>query len=106
MNIRNKQGQSLIEYTTVIIIVMAVFLATGNYFKRGIQGRWKSAVDDLGEQYDPRTANSSLQSVLESSTNTDIFVNPRTDHGGFYTDRIDKSQSRERKTGTVKVGAY
>ena len=32
-----------------------------HYFKRGLQGRWKGAMEELGDQYDPRTTNSSVE---------------------------------------------
>ena len=100
------QGQSLIEYTTLIIIVLAVFLTIGNYFKRGIQGRWKSAVDDLGDQYDPRTANTFITQSLASTTNTIIQSTQLTGGKGSVTERIDQSSTTERKIGNANAGTY
>lgn|SRR3990167_11034795 len=99
-----KKGQITLEYIIIIIIVMGALLAISNYFKRGLQGRWKAALDDLGDQYDPRAANSSLRHTLVSSTNTSIFVINRD--GGYWTMRTDESLSTERKQGTVSVGSY
>ena len=50
-------GQSLMEYILVFVIVAGALLATQIYIKRGIQGRWKQSVDELGDQYDPKTGN-------------------------------------------------
>lgn len=97
-------GQSTIEYVVLITIILGAFLAVGNYFKRGMQGRWKAAVDDLGDQYDPRVANGIVRQSLESSANTIIFATNSID--GLHTHRIDQSSSTEKKTGSTAIGAY
>jgi uncharacterized protein (UPF0333 family) len=103
LNIR-KKGQTTIEYIILITIILGAFLAVGNYFKRGLQGRWKAAVDDLGDQYDPRAADSSVRQTFVSNTVTTIVTLNNAD--GFWTSRQDLSNSIDRKTGTVSVGAY
>lgn len=99
-----KKGQTALEYIVLMIIVMGALLAISNYFKRGLQGRWKSALDDMGDQYDPRAADSSVRHTLIQSTNTSIIALNQT--GGFWTQRTDESVSTERKQGNVAVGAY
>ncbi len=99
-----KKGQITLEYIIIIIIVMGALLAISNYFKRGLQGRWKAALDDLGDQYDPRAANSSLRYTLVSNTMTTIIATNAM--GGFWTQRTDDTTSTERKQGTVSVGSY
>ena len=101
---RYKRGQTVLEYVVLIIIVLGALLAISNYFKRGLQGRWKAAMDDMGDQYDPRVADTSLQHTLVQTTNTSIIAINQA--GGFWTQRTDESLSTERKTGTVSVGAY
>ncbi len=104
MKKQNQKGQTMIEYIVVIIIILGAFLGMQNYFKRGLQGRWKSAVDTLGDQYDPRVADSRLRHTLVSNSNTEVIsVNSGA---GFVTTRKDKSLSSEKKTGYVSVGAY
>lgn len=98
------KGQSTVEYTVLIIVIMGAFLATGDYVKRGIQGRWRSAVDDLGDQYDPRFANSSINYSTNAYSDTQIStVNANS---GFWTTRKDISNSTETKKGYMSVGAY
>lgn len=104
--IRSRKGQSLIEYAVLLIVVMAVFLSTGNYFKRGLQGRWRSAVDDLGEQYDPRVANSRIRHTLVSNTATDIMTIPVGGGNQMYTSRTDKSNMTQSKSGYMSVESY
>ena len=99
---RLNKGQSVLEYTVLIIIVIASLIAMGLYLKRGIQGRWKSTVDDLGEQYDPMYARTRVRHYLVSQTNTEIIA--VNGEGGFYTSRTDFSQSNDRKTGNAVIG--
>lgn len=54
---RREKGQSTLEYAILIIIVLAALLSIQVYIKRGIQGRFKSAADDIGEQFSPGNTN-------------------------------------------------
>ena len=101
-----KRGQTSLEYAVLLIIVIGAFIAIQNYMKRGVQGRWKSAVDDLGEQYDPRTAVTDVRHTLSSTTNTTIITLEQAGGGGITTQRTDISSSAERKEGQTSVGAY
>ncbi|MBI5023883.1 MAG: hypothetical protein HZC18_02655 [Candidatus Omnitrophica bacterium] len=101
---RYRKGQTALEYIVLLIIVMGALLGISNYFKRGMQGRWKAATDDMGDQYDPRTADSSIRHTLTQNTNTTIIT--MNDAGGYWTRRTDNSFSTDQKTGTVSVGAY
>ncbi|VAX37515.1 hypothetical protein MNBD_UNCLBAC01-568 [hydrothermal vent metagenome] len=104
---RKQKGQTVLEYAILLVIIMGAFLAISAYLKRGIQGRWKSAADNLGDQYDPRTADSSLNYMLViNSTTTVIAVPDLSDPTKMRTERIDTATSVDRKTGTIKVGAY
>ncbi len=94
-------GQSLIEYSVLTIVILAVFLAMNMYVKRGIQGRWKAAVDEFGDQYDPRVANSLVNYVLKSASNT--MVDAVTDAAGQKTIRTDTTNSVETKGGQTTV---
>lgn len=99
-----KRGQTALEYTVLIIIVIGAFVGIQNYMKRGIQGRWKTTVDELGDQYDPRTADTEIRHTLNSNTNTQIItMNTVT---GYWTRRTDQTTSTERKSGTSTMGAY
>ncbi len=102
--LRNKKAQSVVEFAVLLVIVMGAFLAASYYMKRGLQGRWKAAVDDLGDQYDPRVASSDVTSRLIQNTVTDILVYNTVD--GFYSTRADETISIETKTGSIIVGAY
>ena len=101
---RKNRGQSSLEYAILLILLMAAFLAAQNYVKRGVQGRWKDSVDQLGEQYDPRTADTDIIQTMSSSTNTSIVT--MNSVSGWWTRRVDNSTSTETKKGHATVGAY
>ena len=98
------KGQTSMEYAVMIMVVIGALLAIQNYMKRGLQGRWKAHIDELGEQYDPRTAATELTQTLSSQTNTAI-ISMNTD-GGYWTKRTDNTISTESKLGSTSVGAY
>lgn len=99
-----KSGQSTAEYTFLIVIILAVFLSMGTYARRGLQGRWKVSVDQMGEQYDPRFAVSNITHAVISNTTMEILaVNETT---GWWTSRTDRSNIIETRTGHSVTGAY
>jgi hypothetical protein len=62
------------------------------------------AVDELGDQYDPRVANSRLRHTLVSSSNTALVA--IYEIGGYWTERTDEMAATDTKTGNIQVGAY
>ena len=68
INRRKKKGQSTLEYAILIIIVMAALLSIQVYVKRGIQGRFKSAADDIGDQFSPGNTNVTKTRATNSYT--------------------------------------
>lgn len=51
LRIKKRNGQSVLEYIILIVIVIAALLTLQVYMKRGLQGRLKQATDDIGDQY-------------------------------------------------------
>lgn len=47
-----RKGQSILEYAMIIAVVVAALLAIQIYMKRGVQGKLRSSVDDIGGQFD------------------------------------------------------
>ena len=99
-----KSGQSSLEYATLVIVIMGVFIAMGTYFKRGVQGRWKEAVDGFGDQYDPRVTNTDITERITGTSETRITALPVA--GGLWTMRDDTSNMTETKSGSMRVGAF
>ncbi len=70
---RKMKGQSTLEYAVLIVIVIGALLSIQVYIKRGIQGRLKTATDDIGDQYSPGNTNVKIVSRTISNTQ-DTFV--------------------------------
>jgi hypothetical protein len=100
-----RKGQSILEYSLLLIIIMAAFITMQIYIKRGFQGRWKSAVDELGDQYNPATSNSSYTYLMTSNSETHITTLRDTVNAveGYYTMREDFSNMTENKQGMVGI---
>jgi len=107
---RNHKGQTILEYTVIVIIILGVMIAMKDYIKRGIQGRWKSASDDFGEQYDPQSVNSNIVYATQSNAQSIVTVVNGSSNAtgqleqGQWTNRVDMSNSLETKTGSTQVG--
>jgi hypothetical protein len=97
----------MLEYSLLIIIIIAAFITMQIYIKRGFQGRWKSAVDELGDQYDPNKSNSIFTYKMTQNGETHITTLRNTVNGvdGYYTLREDLSKVTENKTGMLKIQA-
>ena len=111
MLIRKIRGQSTIEYALLVVVILAAFIATSSYVKRGLQGRWKDAVDGMGDQYDPRLSNTDITYTTSGSGASYIrTINALPVNGvngnGIWTIRLDSSSTSESKSGNVAVGAY
>ncbi len=91
-----KRGQSTLEYVILIVIVIAAILTMQVYMKRGVQGRWKSAVDDMGEQYDPNTTKIDLVFNYDTTSNSEVVIK---NEGDFVTMRYDTTRSSETRNG-------
>ncbi len=70
---KKMKGQSTLEYAVLIIIVIGALLSIQVYIKRGVQGRLKSATDDIGEQYSPGNTNVRMRTHVKSNTR-DTFL--------------------------------
>ena len=106
--ILNKKAQSAVEYAMVLIVVMGAFVAIGTYIKRGIQGRMRDATDDMGDQYDPRVANSFIEYRQVVNSSTKVYTYNTVDAGVLETTtkRDDTSKIVETKNGFISIGGY
>ena len=66
------KGQSTLEYAVLIIIVIGALLSIQVYIKRGIQGRMRSATDDIGDQYAPGNTNV-IKMTITSAQSQETF---------------------------------
>lgn len=97
------KAQSMLEYTILLIIIIAALLTMQVYMKRGIQGRWKQAVDDLGEQYDANgyTGNVIYTLNTDSTSRLSVVFDPQGGVNGYSTYRNDTAYSVEKKEGNA-----
>lgn len=70
---KRKQGQSTLEYAILIIIIIGALLSLQVYIKRGVQGRLKSATDDIGDQFSRGNTNIQKTTTVRSYTRETNF---------------------------------
>ena len=73
LNKKRQKGQSTLEYAVLIIIIIGALLSIQMYIKRGIQGRLKSATDDIGTQYSQGNTNV-IKTMTTSSQTSETFI--------------------------------
>ena len=66
--LNQKRGQSTLEYAVLATVIIGALLTIQVYIKRGVQGRLKSAADDIGEQYSDGNTNEVKTTVTNSNT--------------------------------------
>ena len=94
-----QRGQSTLEYVILIVIVIAALLTMQMYMKRGVQGRWKSAADELGDQYDPNSTKINLVYNYDTSSSSEVKVESLPGKSEYVTMRYDNTISSESKKG-------
>ena len=70
--LNQKRAQSTLEYAVLIVVIIGALLTIQVYIKRGVQGRLKSASDDIGDQYSDGNTNS-IKSVTRHSNTEEKF---------------------------------
>ncbi len=103
-----KQGQSTLEYAVVIACLVAALLAMQIYLKRGMQGRFRQAADDLGQQYAPKNTTSDITiiqgSECEAVTTT---AEDEKDKSKLKTTTTINTKNQTDKTyGNEEVGKF
>jgi cytoskeletal protein RodZ len=67
--LRTFKGQSTLEYAILIVIIIGALLSIQIYIKRGIQGRLRSATDDISaDQFSPGNTNYTRTTRTRSET--------------------------------------
>jgi hypothetical protein len=93
--INQKRAQSTLEYAVLIIVIIGALLSIQVYLKRGVQGRLKSAADDIGDQYSSGNTNV-LKSVHTRSSTHDSYSagvsNSILTGPGESTNTVERSQ--------------
>lgn len=101
------RAQGTVEFLILMIILIGALIAMQSYIKRGLQGRWKASLDDVGDQYDPAAVNSFMNYSLIVQSNSVVratpAIDPVTSLQGFITNRVDLTNSVETKQGYMTV---
>jgi hypothetical protein len=101
-----RKAQSMLEYSVLLIIIVAAFITMQVYIKRGFQGRWKQASDDIGDQYDVNAFNSSMRYTLDTTTCSQITAIYNVTYNGdvgMMTYRQDTATTLETKNGAAHI---
>lgn len=99
----NLRGQTSLEFAVIIAVIVAALLSMQIYIKRGIQGKLKTAADDLGQQYDPQNTTSDMTISLNSDVTTTL--ESAEDEGELKTTTtVTTNNETERRYGFETVG--
>jgi cytoskeletal protein RodZ len=71
-HLNQKRGQSTLEYAVLIVVIIGALLTLQVYIKRGVQGRLKSAADDIGDQYSDGNTNV-IKTINRASSTEETF---------------------------------
>ena len=89
MRIINRKGQSTLEYAILIIVIIAALVSLQTYIKRGVQGRLKSATDDISDGFSTANGANYIKSVTSISNTQENsiagVVNTKIQAGGQMT---------------------
>ena len=70
--LNQRRGQSTLEYAVLATVIIGALLTIQVYIKRGVQGRLKSAADDIGDQYSDGNTNA-IKTINRSSSTEETF---------------------------------
>lgn len=96
MFISNKRGQSILEYTILLGVVVAALLVMQSFVKRGFQGGLKSSADKMGETFSAGNTTISQNNTMENDQEVVTEVNTGSEIKAF----------RSEVTGTADKGVY
>jgi len=73
MKVFKKKAQSTLEYGIIVAVVVGALLAMQVYMKRGVQGRARSSIDSIGEQYSAGITTSKYITEAEKSETKELI---------------------------------
>ena len=92
-DLKNRSGQSTLEYAVLVTIIIGALLSMQFYLKRGIQGKVKESSDQIGDQYSAGNTNvikttkthSETEEKFENGVSSTNLTEPET------TNTVEKS---------------
>lgn len=107
VKIKNKQGQSTLEYAFVVAVIVGALIAMQMYIKRSMEGKMKSSSDEIGEQYSAQ--GSKYTSHTNAWVETDETISPGTSidstTGGKTVTEMDQQQELNSVDHVLKFGS-
>ncbi|UCB56779.1 MAG: hypothetical protein JSV30_06195 [Candidatus Omnitrophota bacterium] len=105
-----KKAQTLLEYALVIACVAAALMAMQFYVKRAVQGRLRTAADQIGEQYEPGDVTGGFTVTVDRDITTNVepeqelIIEGEDGYATLRTDTFTKDEFE--RTGTETLGAF
>ncbi len=112
-----RDGQTLLEYTMITVILSAALVSGAIYLKRGVMGGIRNSADSIGAQFDPKDTTSSTTMTAVNDTLTvanyviseDVQLDPDNDPSklgdlGVMVTTSIVNEDQTTKTGTETVG--
>ena len=104
-----RNGQTLIEYAVVIACVVAALITMQSYVKRSLQGRLRSASDQIGEQYEPGKMSGTITTTINRDILTEVETQKLIIEGeeGYATLRTETiNEDKTERKGSETVGEF
>lgn len=97
-----RKGQSILEYSILLAVVIAVLLIMQAFVKRGYQGSLKASSDKMGEQFSASGTTIKEEQTMTGNQNIVTEVGTTTDVMGQFSGEIPDVNVQ----GTLAKGAY
>jgi len=94
-----RRGQGILEYSMVVICIVAGLLAMQYYIKRAIQGRVRQSADTIGEQYAPGHMDSQITITQKGTTTVKAEAIQGDDDDKFGMEIITNTDETQTRTG-------
>jgi hypothetical protein len=98
-----RRGQSILEYSILLAVVIAVLLIMQAFVKRGYQGSLKSSSDKMGEQFSASGTTVKEEQKMTGDQNIVTEVGTTTDMMNQFS---GVNPTGEATTGTLDKDAY
>lgn len=98
-----KKGQSILEYSILLAVVIAVLLIMQAFVKRGYQGSLKTSSEKMGEQFSASSTTIKEEQAMAGDQNIITEVGTTTDMMNQFSDRLPQNVAVK---GTLDKGAY
>jgi hypothetical protein len=102
----SKPGQSILEYTVIIAIVVTALMIMQVYLKRGIQAATKAAADQLSSQSTPEITNLEKGGYLFGSNVSSLGAGTKNVRTGFLNSGGMDMRKLSDETTTTNASSF